>query len=539
MRREQVFWGWGEPGAGPSIPSHAAPFLQSELGLSGDVVDHPVTLEEVTLREPALGQALSERLEAICDVRTDRVARVLRCRGKSYLDLLAQRAGDCADAPDAVVAPRTHDEVVAVLQACAEDDVAVVPFGGGTSVVGGLEPERAGRRALVSLDLARMDRLVDVDTRSGIAVFEPGIRLPEAEQALRGRGLTLGHFPQSYEWASVGGCVATRSSGQASTGYGRIDANVVSVRCATPLGGMDTLDAPGTAAGPSLRGLLVGSEGAFGVLTSVALRVVPAPAERRYEGWAFGSFEEGWEALRSVRPHVDVARLSDEDETRMSLALAGGGAKARAGKALLRLRGATCLAIAGFEGEPEDVARRRAAAGRVLRRAGGTRLGGSPGRAWEHGRYDGPHLRDDLLDRGVMVETLETATTWGNLAHLYRSVQAALRAHAPLVMCHVSHLYPTGASLYFTVLGARDGSDPAGQWRAAKTAACDAIVAAGGTISHHHAVGRDHAPWLGEEVGGLGLEVLRAVKDRLDPAGIMNPGVLLRADRAARPPARS
>ena len=528
MRREQVFWGWGELGAGPSIPDHAPGFLQAELGVSGEVVSQPASLDSLELPEPALGKRLRERLEAICEVRVDRDIRVWRSKGKSYLDLIAARAGSFENAPDAVVVPTTHDQVVAVLQACAADDVAVVPFGGGTSVVGGLEPERAGRRALISLDLGGMAALSSVDTRSGIATIQPGMRLPEAEQALGNRGLTLGHFPQSYEWASVGGCVATRSSGQASTGYGRIDSNVVALTVATPLGSISTLDAPGTAAGPSLRGLLVGSEGAFGVITSVDLRVAAAPAERRYEGWAFASFEEGWEALKAVRPHVDVARLSDEDETRMQLALAGGGAKAAVGRAFLKLRGAKCLAIMGIEGDPDDVARRRSAAARALRKSGGTALGTSPGKAWEHGRYAGPHLRDDLLDRGVMVETLETATTWSNLARLYRSVQSALRAHAPLVMCHVSHLYPTGASLYFTVMGPQAG-DPFAQWRAAKTDACDAIVAAGGTISHHHAVGRDHAPWLGGEVGELGLEVLRSVKERLDPAGIMNPGVLLRA----------
>jgi alkyldihydroxyacetonephosphate synthase len=528
VRREQVFWGWGEPGAGPTLPEHAAPFLREHFGVSGEVVDRPVSLSEVALSEPALGEPLTRRLSEICQVRTDRESRVLRCRGKSYLDLLAQRAGKCTDAPDAVVAPATHDEVVAVLQACAEANVAVVPFGGGTSVVGGLEPQRDGRRALVSLDLGRMDALTGIDEQSRIATFGPGMRLPEAEHALAARGYTLGHFPQSFEWASVGGCVATRSSGQASTGYGRIDSNVASVRCATPLGDLSTLDAPGTAAGPALRELLVGSEGALGVLTSVALRLAPAPEVRHYEGWGISSFEAGWDVVREVRPHVTMARLSDADETRMSLALAGNGPKAAIGKAFLRARGATCLAILGFEGDAAAVARRRADAARVMRAAGATPLGGSPGRAWEHGRYDGPHLRDDLLDRGVMVETLETATTWSNLGHLYRAVQSALRAHAPLVNCHVSHVYPTGASLYFTAMGPRDGSDPAGQWKAAKTAATDAIVSAGGTITHHHAVGRDHAPWLGAEVGELGLELLRAVKDRVDPAGIMNPGVLLR-----------
>jgi alkyldihydroxyacetonephosphate synthase len=539
MRREQVFWGWGEPGSGPGLPDHAAGFLREHLGVTGEVVDRPVALADVELAEPALDAGVRERLAATGELRDDREARVLRCRGKSYLDLLAQRAGRCAGAPDAVVAPRHHAGVLEVLRVCAEAGVAVVPFGGGTSVVGGLEPERGGRQALVSLDLGGMDALTGVDERSLIATFEPGMRLPEAEHALAARGLTLGHFPQSFEWASVGGSVATRSSGQASTGYGRIDANVVSVRCATPVGEVSTLDAPGSAAGPSLRELLVGSEGALGVLTEVALRVAPAPRARRYEGWAFASFDEGCEALRALEQAgaaPTVARLSDEAETRMSLALAGGGAKVAAGRALMRARGYTapCLAITGFEGTPEEVARRRAAAARILRRAGGMGLGPAPGHSWLHGRYGGPHLRDDLLDRGVLVETLETATTWSNLGRLHRAVASALREHAPLVVCHVSHLYPTGASLYFTVLGPRDAADPEGQWRAAKAAASDAIVAAQGTITHHHAVGRDHAPWLGAEVGGLGLDLLRGAKERLDPAGILNPGVLLRAE-AARP----
>ena len=535
MRREQVFWGWGEPGSGPGLPEHARDFLREHLGVDGSVVDRPVGLGEVELPEPALDASLRARLEAVAELRDDREARVLRCRGKSYLDLLAQRAGRCADAPDAVVAPAGHDAVVAVLQACTEAGVAVVPFGGGTSVVGGLEPERGGRRALISLDLGRMDRLSAVDERSRIAVFEPGIRLPEAERALAAHGLTLGHFPQSFEWATVGGCVATRSSGQASAGYGRIDANVAAVRCATPLGELATLDAPGTAAGPSLRELLVGSEGALGVLTSCSLRVVPAPESRRYEGWAFGGFEDGWEALRALQHAgvATVARLSDEAETKMSLALAGGGLKARVGGAFLKLRGASCLAVLGFEGGTEEVARRRAVAARALRRAGGTALGGSPGRAWERGRYSGPYLRDGLLDRGVLVETLETATTWSNLGALYRAVStalgAALRDASPLVTCHVSHLYPAGASLYFTVLARQDRGDPAGQWRAAKRAATDAIAAAGGTITHHHGVGADHRPWYGNEIGAAARDALRAVKATLDPAGILNPGVLLRS----------
>jgi alkyldihydroxyacetonephosphate synthase len=515
MRREQVFWGWGEPGAGPSLPEHAAGFLRAELGVSGEVVDRPVALDDVRLREPALDPALRRRLEDVAQVRDDREARVLRCRGKSYLDLLAQRAGDCQAAPDAVVAPADHEQVLAVLQACNEAGVAVVPFGGGTSVVGGLEPLRGPFEAVISLDLGRIDHVIAVDARSRTATLGAGLRLPEADRALAAHGLRLAHLPQSYEWATVGGCVATRSAGQASTGNGRIDENLIAVRVATPLGELSTRDAPASAAGPELRRLVAGSEGALGVITAVTLRVHPV-VEERYEAWLLPGFEAGCDALRQLEQAglaPDVARLSDADETRYTLAFAGAAGPLR------RLAVDRCLLIAGG-----DVAWRRRDAARVLRAAGGRYVTRRPAERWAHSRFHGPHLRDDLLDRGVMVETLETATTWSNLAGLYRAVKAALPGL--LVGCHVSHLYPTGASLYFTVLG-RQADDAPAQWRALKQAATDAVMAAGGTLTHHHAVGRDHAPWLGAEVGELGLGILRAVKDRCDPAGIMNPGKLL------------
>jgi alkyldihydroxyacetonephosphate synthase len=538
-----VFCGWGEPGAGPSLPEHAVPFLRDALGVDGRIVSRPVALEAVRLREPALDDAVRSRLEAIVGsdaVRSDRAARVLRCRGKSYLDLLAQRAGECEDAPDAVVAPASHEQVAAVLAVCTEAGLAVVPFGGGTSVVGGLEPLRGRFPALVSLDLARMDGVLAVDERSLTATLGPGLRLPEADRALAARGLTLGHVPQSYEWATVGGCVATRSSGQASTGLGRIDANLVGVRLATPAGDLATRTLPASAAGPDLRQLAAGSEGAFGVITEVALRVHPAPAERRYEGWAIAGFEAGCETLRELEQAgaaPDVARLSDEDETRVTLAFAGTGRLERAAiRARVRQPGGfvrghagdhACLIVLGWEGPAELVARRRAESVRRLRRAGARSLGQGLGRAWAASRFAGPHLRDDLLDRGVMVETLETAAPWSRLVAVHTAVRAALPGM--LVGCHVSHLYPTGASLYFTVLARADTADPAGQWRAAKTAAINALLAAGGTLTHHHAVGRDHAPWMEAEVGALGLSVLRDVKDRCDPAGIMNPGKLIGA----------
>jgi alkyldihydroxyacetonephosphate synthase len=536
--REQVFWGWGEPGAGPVLPAHADEFLRGELGLPGGVVEVPVALADVRLRAPELPEAARDglvRAVGAAHVLDDRETRVLRCRGKSYLDLLAQRAGDCEGAPDAVVRPGDHDRVAAVLRVCAEQDVAVVPFGGGTSVVGGLEAPREGFAGVVSLDLGRMDALEAVDARSLTAVLGPGLRLPEAERALSAHGLRLAHVPQSFEWATVGGCVATRSAGQSSTGFGRIDENVVALRAATPAGELATLDAPASAAGPALRELVVGSEGALGVITRVALRVRPVAAATRHEGWFARSFADGCEALRRLEQEglaPDIARLSDETETRVSLALAGpGGPTRRAGLAATRALGygQGCLLVLGWEGEERAIGARRRPASNLLRGAGLLYAGRGPGEGWAQGRFAGPYLRDDLLDRGALVETLETATSWSALEPLRDAVAGAITGTLgqASVGCHVSHLYPTGASLYFTVLAARDREDPAGQWGRAKRAAGDAIAAAGATITHHHAAGRDHAPWLEAEHGRLGVELLRALKERCDPAGIMNPGVLV------------
>ena len=455
-------------------------------------------------------------------VLVDDDSRRRRTRGKSTPDLLRARAGELSDAPDAVVRPDGHDEVAAVLAFAVEHRIAVVPFGGGTCVTGGLAARRDGFAGLVSLDLVRMKRLLAVDEVSMTATLEPGLRGPEAEALLAEHGLTLGHFPQSFEYASIGGFAATRSSGQASAGYGRFDAMVVGLTAATPIGELTLGSAPATAAGPDLRQLLLGSEGAFGVITRVTVRVRRIPAVTTYDGWGWPSLAAGTAAMRTLAQAgllPTVIRLSDEAETAINLARPDQIGSGVAGG---------CLMIVGYEGTADRVAATHDAVTAVLTSLGGTDLGEEPGQAWAQGRFHAPYLRDSLLDVGVLVETLETATFWSNLDRVYAEVKAAVEGalDGAMVLCHVSHVYETGASLYFTV-AAKAGPDPLPQWQAAKTAASDAMVAAGATITHHHAIGTDHRPWLADEIGPVGVRVLRAVKAELDPTGILNPGVLV------------
>ncbi len=502
----------------------------------------PVALGQVQLEPSALSEQTAAELREIVGaegVRADHAERVLHAAGKGYPDLVRMRVGLPEGAPDAVVRPAGREQLQAVLDRCARLSVAVVPWGGGTSVVGGVAPLRGEHTAVIALEMGSMTQVLELDRQSRTVTVQAGIRAPALERALAASGFTLGHFPQSYEYVSLGGCAASRSAGQASSGYGRIEQMVLGLSFAAPAGEIELAPVPASAAGPELRRLLVGSEGTLGVIGELTLRVRPAPRERVYEGVFFTDFAAGVEALRALaqqRACPDVARLSDEAETRMSLALAGaGGMKGRLGRAYIGLRGygEGCLAILGFEGEAEEVAARRKRALELARRGGGLAVGRSPGEAWRRGRFSAPYLRDELLTQGVMVETLETATLWSNVRALHRKVGTAIadalgaEGTPGLVMCHVSHLYETGASLYFTFIARQREGAELEQWAAVKRAASEAIVDGGGTITHHHAVGRDHAPWLKDEVGREGVAALRALKAELDPAGIMNPGKLL------------
>ena len=536
MTEPGPWWGWGSGGEREPLSTNARAVLG---GLVGEGRPTPaVGIDDVSLPDPAPVPDSIARALGAANVLTGKRDRIRHAAGMSYPDLVRLRTGRLEDAPDAVVVPPDRDALVALLDACAREAVAVVPFGGGTSVVGGVRPARESFQRLVSVDLSSL-RSISVDRRALTARLGPGLTGPEAERALAAEGLTLGHFPQSFERATIGGFAATRSAGQASSGYGRFDALVTSARLDAPAGELCTRETPHTAAGPSLREMIVGSEGALGVITEVGVRVREAPETHRYEGWIVSDFAAGAEVVRHLAQAdalPDVIRVSDRAETMVSLGLSGTGGFAR--RALdaylgLRRRSDGCVLIAGWEGEREAVARRRAIGERVLRRGGAVALGAGPGRAWYRGRYRGPYLRDELLDLGYMVETLETAHTWSRLQELYDAVRDAIQAALAnggtpgLVFCHLSHAYRDGASLYFTFLAPTRPGEEIERWRAVKGAASKAIVATEGTITHHHGVGRDHLPYMRDEVTALGLEALRAVKARLDPTGVMNPGKLL------------
>jgi alkyldihydroxyacetonephosphate synthase len=540
-------WGWLGHSFVISRSREAAVLAELSRRLGRDVraLRHPVALDEIPLPPSRLSDGVLGKLRAACGddgVRISRFERVAHATGKSLPDLLRLRQGELRAVPDAVVLPPDEGAVAAVLRMAADAGLAVVPFGGGSSVVGGVEPRPDDRhQGSLSLDTTRLDALLSFDPASLTATFQAGIDGPALEAALSQRGFTLGHFPQSFEHSTLGGWIATRSSGQYSSRYGGIENLVTALRVVTPEGVLRTLDVPRSAAGPDLGALVLGSEGTLGVIVEATVRVRPAPVHQDARGALLRSFADGVGALRAIaqsRIPVAMARLSDPDETELFRVLRRDPAR-RVDPTELALRASAalgygpgcCAVIYVAEGESRrGVAAAMAGARAALRRHGALPLGRAPGRSWRRDRFRTPYLRDWLLDHDVAVDTLETALPWSRLeaahASILRALRATLERHAGggLAMAHVSHSYADGASLYFTVVYPLDAANGPKQWELVKADATRAVLAAGGTLSHHHGIGLDHAPWLEAEKGALGLEALAAVKRSVDPGGIMNPG---------------
>ncbi|MCC6642536.1 MAG: FAD-binding oxidoreductase [Deltaproteobacteria bacterium] len=553
MRRDQLRWnGWGRLGESMGLSPARERWLLDELGrrLEHRFSTPPalVSLDQIRLAPCKIAVEIQSALRAACGdagFSTSALERVTHAAGRSLPDLLRLRRGELVYAPDAVAYPASEGAVASVLRIAADANLAVIPFGGGSSVVGGVEARTLrGQAGALCLDTTRLDALVRIDRDSLTATFQAGIDGPALEAALRPHGLSLGHFPQSFEFSTLGGWIATRSSGQSSSGYGAIEDMLVAVRVVTPEGVIRTLPAPRSAAGPDLNALVLGSEGTLGVVVEATLRVHDAPAVLEDRGMLFRSFSDGAAAVRDATRegvHVAVMRLSDTAETELARTLRRDperrfdpaeialGLLARMGYG----EGRTALVYA-IEAE----SRRKAAPAlrRMLsigRRHGGVPLGRAPGRAWRRDRFRTPYLREWLLDHGIAVDTFETAFSWSRLEHGHDAVLRAMRRAAELhagsgvAMAHLSHSYTDGGCLYFTLLYPLDHGNEIVQWEAIKREVTEAIVAAGGTLSHHHGVGVDHQPWLAREKGALGLAALRAARTALDPRGLMNPEKLL------------
>ena len=535
------WWGWGEDGHDGPVKPGAKVILSKHCGWPAGVDRPHVALEEVSLPESRLTDEMRARLaETVGEdfVRDDHATRVSHAAGRSLPDLIRLRTGRLSSAPDAVVYPAAGAEVDALLAVCAEESVAVVPVGGGTSVVGGIDAVRGGFSAVVSISMARLDRILDIDEESLTATVQAGVFGPDLEERLQSRGFTLGHYPQSFEFSTVGGWVATRSAGQQSTGYGRIDENVHGLRCSTPSGPIELPTTPATAAGPNPRQLFVGSEGTLGIITEATVRIRRVPKAVRADSWFFPDFASGTAALREMEQsglQLAIARLSDVNETAFGLAQLGSELQRKGVLTYLRARGITtpCLLVVRYDGSAAEVRARRSQGRSIVRRHKGVNLGAVPETSWEKHRFSTPYLRDQLLREGMIAETLETSAPWSKVEDLHEAISAdiekemAERGTPAFVLCHVSHLYASGCSLYYTVFAKQQVGAEIAQWKALKSAAGDAIVAGGGTITHHHAVGTDHGPWLPAETGQRWLRMLRAAKAEVDPAGIMNPGKLM------------
>ena len=526
---KRSFWGWGNEGVGPdpAMLSAVEGALPSLLDLPALSPRPAPRLEDVDLRAPRVqpSPAILRLLSG------DRYDRACHSYGKSYRDLVRAFAGHFDNPPDFVAYPENEADVAALLDFCGASQIAAVIFGGGSSVCGGVEPSSHPRyRGSISIDLGRMNRVIEIDHLSRAARIQAGMLGPDLESGLRSHGLTLRHYPQSFEFSTLGGWIATRSAGHFATGPTHIDELVEAVRVATPSGVIETRRLPGDGAGPSPERLFIGSEGAFGVITEAWVRIFERPRFRAKASVRFPDFASGLRAVRALAQSgltPSNCRLLDPLEAMMNGAAGGDAA------VLMLAFESADHALDAWMARAAELCRDHA--GSVPDKALHTRHEDASTRdaaegAWRDAFLRAPYLRDALVARGIFVETFETAVTWDKFDALHARVVQAARDAAEtkaLVSCRITHAYPDGAAPYFTVVAPARADGELSQWLAVKTAITDAMLAEGGTTTHHHAVGRDFRPWYEQQVPTLLRSSLEAVKRQLDPSSILNPGVLL------------
>jgi len=525
--------GWGDDTILYPLPRNASSYIADKIGKASPLPE--ATLDEVLLSVPP------SRLPEHPLVIQSPEERARHCRGQSIPDWLAFKSGNIDAFPDGIAYPSTTDEVQSLLSYAEKAGAGIIPYGGGTSVVGHITPEK-GDRPVLTIDMSRMNRLVSLDEESRLATFLAGAAGPDLEAQLRAKGYTLGHFPQSFEFSTLGGWIATRSSGQQSLRYGRIEQLFAGGLLASPAGLLKAPAFPASAAGPDLREIILGSEGRLGIVTEATVRVTRLPEQERFHMVFFPHWQE---ALDSVREAVQegiplsMLRLGSALETETQLVLAGHERVISLLEKLLTWRGAgknKCMLLFGVTGTRAFYRNTLRKALHIFRRGRGIHVGSYGGRKWAESRFLIPYLRNTLWDEGYAVDTLETATDWQNVNRMAEEIESALHgaldaeAGPILVLTHLSHLYPQGSSIYITVIfrTAQTYEQTLARWEALKTAASEAIVKNRGTISHQHGVGIDHAPYLAVEKGHLGIAAIKAMCHEFDPHGLMNPGKLVR-----------
>src|SRR6202167_144213 len=547
--KHMKWWGWGDEEIRFDSTAHPGlwPYAKAVLGVEEEDVDTPpVPIEAARLCEAIRHDGfLSElrlwmRADQICDSRYE---RLVHAYGKGLRDLFRMRLGLAEGAPDLVLYPENEHDVLMTIRAAAQHDVAVIPFGGGSNIAGCLERTET-RRMVVSLDMRRMRRVLAVDTESLTARIEAGVFGPDLEEQLRGYGLTLGHFPDSFLHSTLGGWIATRSAGMQSDKYGKIEDMVIALRMVTPAGVLATRIVPKSSNGIDVNHLCIGSEGTLGVITEATMQVHPRANSHRTHGYLFPDFEAGIQAMHEcVRKQCtpSMARLNDSGTTALSMAFKPPSSKlsqaaSKIFKRYLQVKGfdlpRACLMLTSFEGRKADVMRQLRQVNAIYRKFGGVSLGSSSGRSFEATKYDFPHIRDFLLERDATTDVSETATVWSNILPLYQATMKAIRDGVlesgvpPWSGCHISHTYRSGASLYFTFGFMQQKGHEMGQYLNVKRAAQQSFIDGGATLSHHHAVGTEHLPWLSADISPLGVKAVAAIKHGLDPDNIMNPGRL-------------
>jgi len=524
--------GWGDDSIGFAINDDALAFLRARIGSGRPAAD--AALHDVCAALPA------SRLPAHPLVDAAPETRVRHALGQSLPDWLKLRYGRIGNAPDGVAFPESGDDVRALFAYAEACGAVLIPYGGGTSVVGHLTAP-AGERPVLTVSMARMAALLDLDREAQLATFGAGVTGPDLEAQLRAQGYTLGHFPQSFEYSTLGGWVVTRSSGQQSLRYGRIEQLFAGGRVETPTGPLAIPTFPASAAGPDLRELVLGSEGRLGILTEATVRITPLPAREEFHAVFFPGWDAAREAVRAIaqaKLPLSMLRLSNATETLTTLALAGHKSLIGLLERYLALRGCgdgKCVLLVGASGDAATVRHALRGAFRIARAAGGVPVGQAIGRKWKQNRFRNVYLRNAAWEQGYAIDTVETAVDWPRVTPMMQSVEAAatraLADHGEKVhtYTHLSHLYAQGASVYTTFVWPCSGDHDTdlSRWTALKAAVCEAIVANGGTISHQHGVGADHAPYLAAEKGERGMELLRALCRHVDPQGMMNPGKLV------------